>query len=140
MSRSASSAISARLTHRRARATRPARSGPRAEIARDVAKRSYITAGFAAFVLLVPLAVTSTNAMIRRLGGSRWKRLHSTVYLIDTLAVLHFLRLVKADIREPFIYGILLTALPAFRIPPHGRRMPAKEQPARAELTPAKFL
>ncbi len=110
------------------------------EIAKDVAKRSYITAGFAAFVLLVPLAATSTNAMIRRLGGSRWKRLHSTVYLIATLAVLHFLWLVKADIREPFVYGILLTALLAFRIPPHGRRVPAKERPTRAELTPAKFL
>ncbi len=110
------------------------------EIAKDVAKRSYITLGFAAFILLVPLAATSTNAMIRRLGGSRWKQLHSTVYLIATLAVLHFLWLVKADIREPFVYGILLTALLAFRIPPHGPRVPAKERPARAELTPATFL
>ncbi len=110
------------------------------EIAKDIGKRSYITAGFAAFVLLVPLAVTSTNAMIRRLGGSRWKRLHSTVYLIATLAVLHFLWLVKADIREPFIYGIALTTLLAFRIPSRERLAPAKERPARAELTPAKFL
>lgn len=110
------------------------------EIAKDIGKRSYITAGFAAFVLLVPLAATSTNRMIKRLGGSRWKRLHSTVYLIGILAVLHFLWLVKVDIREPLIYGIALTALLAFRIPAPARLMPAKDGPTQAELTPAKFL
>ncbi|MGH8647188.1 MAG: sulfite oxidase heme-binding subunit YedZ, partial [Gammaproteobacteria bacterium] len=110
------------------------------EIAKDIGKRSYITAGFAAFVLLVPLAATSTNRMIKRLGGSRWKRLHSIVYLIGTLAVLHFLWLVKADIREPLVYGIALTVLLAFRIPAPARLMPAKDGPTQAELTPAKFL
>lgn len=57
------------------------------EIAKDIGKRSYITAGFAAFVLLVPLAATSTNRMIKRLGGSRWKRLHSIVYIISKLVL-----------------------------------------------------
>lgn len=96
------------------------------EIAKDIGKRSYITAGFAAFVLLVPLAATSTNRMIKRLGGSRWKRLHSIVYIIGTLAMVHFLWLIKADIREPLIYAIALTALLAFRIPAYGRLLPAK--------------
>jgi len=88
-----------------------------AEIARDIAKRSYITAGFTAFMLLIPLAATSTDGMVRRLGGRRWKRLHRTVYLIGTLAVLHFLWLVKADIREPMFYGIVLVLLLGFPLP-----------------------
>jgi DMSO/TMAO reductase YedYZ heme-binding membrane subunit len=111
-----------------------------AEIAKDLAKRSYITAGFVASVLLIPLAATSTNALIRRLQGRRWKRLHSTVYLIATLAVLHFLWLVKVDIREPLIYSIALTTLLAFRIP--ALRVPGAHQsgPTGSEPTPAKFL
>lgn len=87
------------------------------EIGRDILKRSYITLGFAAFVLLIPLAATSTDGMMRRLGGRRWKRLHGTVYLIGVLAVLHFLWLVKADIRDPAAYGAALALLLGLRFP-----------------------
>ena len=87
-----------------------------AEIAQDVIKHPYITVGFGAFVLLIPLAVTSTNKMMKRLG-KRWKKLHQLVYLIGTLGVLHYLWLVKADVREPLIYGIVLIALLVLRLP-----------------------
>jgi len=88
-----------------------------AEIGKDIFKRPYITVGFSAFVLLVPLAVTSSDGMIRRLGGKRWKALHRLVYVSATLAVLHFLWLVKADVREPAIYGGILAALLCLRLP-----------------------
>lgn len=82
----------------------------------DVVRRPYITAGFGAFVLLVPLALTSTTAMIRRLGGKKWRRLHRTIYLCATMAVVHYLWLVKADARAPLLYGAVLTALLGFRV------------------------
>lgn len=84
------------------------------DVGKDIMKRPYITVGFTAFVLLIPLAVTSTNAMIRRLGKN-WKRLHQLVYIIAVLGVLHYLWLVKADVREPVIYGLILVALLAVR-------------------------
>jgi len=84
-------------------------------IIKDIIKRPYITVGFIAFVLLIPLAVTSTNAMMRRLG-SRWAQLHQLVYVIATLGVLHFLWLVKADVREPAVYGCTLAALLGWRV------------------------
>ncbi len=80
------------------------------DIGKDIMKRPYITVGFSALVLLIPLAVTSTNAMIKRLGKN-WKRLHQLVYVIAVLGVLHYLWLVKADNREPLIYGGILVAL-----------------------------
>ena len=86
------------------------------EIVRDLTERPYIMVGFAALVLLVPLAVTSTRGWVRRLGR-RWQRLHRAVYLIAILGVLHFVWLVKADIREPLIYGGVLAGLLAFRLP-----------------------
>lgn len=86
------------------------------EIIRDIAKRPYITVGFSGFVLLVPLAITSTNRMMKRLGKN-WKRLHSLVYVIGTLGILHFLWLVKADIREPATFGIILIGLLILRLP-----------------------
>ncbi len=79
-------------------------------IGRDIVKRPYITLGFSAFLLLIPLAVTSTDRMVRRLGR-RWKQLHRMVYVCAVLAVLHFLWLVKADTREPLIFGTVLLAL-----------------------------
>lgn len=82
----------------------------------DIAKRPYITVGFAALVLMVPLAVTSTKGWLRRLG-SGWKRLHRLVYAIGVLAVLHYLWLVKADLLEPAIYAAVLAALLAARLP-----------------------
>lgn len=86
-----------------------------AQIAEDVVKRPYITVGFTAFVLLVPLAVTSTRGMMRRLGRN-WQRLHRTVYVIGVLGVLHFLWLVKADLREPLIYAAILALLLGLRV------------------------
>ncbi len=85
------------------------------EIYKDILKRPYITVGFSAFVLLVPLAVTSTNAMIRRLG-KRWRQLHQLVYVVATLGVLHYLWLVKKDLREPLIYATMLLALLMWRV------------------------
>lgn len=81
----------------------------------DVVKRPYITVGFAAFVLLIPLAATSTNRMIKRLGRN-WQRLHRLVYLIAILGVLHYLWLVKADLREPLIYAGVLAVLLGYRV------------------------
>jgi methionine sulfoxide reductase heme-binding subunit len=85
-------------------------------ILQDVVKRPYITVGLAAFLLLVPLAVTSTRAMVRRLGR-RWKSLHRAVYAIGVLAVVHFLWLVKADLLEPGIYALILVILLLARVP-----------------------
>lgn len=88
-----------------------------AYVVEDVADRLYITVGFAAFVMLVPLAATSTNAMVRRLGPLRWRRLHRLVYAAGVCGVLHYLWLVKADLREPLIYAGILTVLLAARLP-----------------------
>jgi methionine sulfoxide reductase heme-binding subunit len=89
----------------------------------DVMERPFITVGFASFVLLIPLAVTSTTAMIRRLGGKWWQRLHRLVYAIAIGGVVHYLWLVKADLREPLIYGSLLGGLLVYRVwDMYGRR------------------
>src|SRR5262250_1381910 len=82
----------------------------------DVAKRPFITVGFTAFVLLIPLAITSTSGWIRRLGGKRWQRLHRAVYFSATLGVFHYLWLVKSDIRLPVFYGVLVALLLAWRV------------------------
>jgi len=86
------------------------------EIVKDVVKRPFITIGFAAFVLLIPLAATSTNAMVRKLGAKRWQMLHRLVYLIGGLGVVHFWWLVKKDITEPFVFALLLAALLIIRL------------------------
>jgi len=85
-------------------------------IIEDVIKRPYITVGFTAFLLLIPLAVTSTKKMIMRLGRN-WKKLHKIVYLISPLAILHYLWLVKSDIRVPVIYAIIFITLILLRFP-----------------------
>src|SRR6185436_5238624 len=82
-----------------------------ADMVKDIAKRPFITVGFSAFLLLIPLAATSTNAMVKRLGGRRWQLLHRMVYVIAILGVLHFWWLVKKDITEPLIFGSLLGLL-----------------------------
>ncbi len=81
----------------------------------DVAERPYVTAGFTAFLLLVPLALTSTKASIRRLG-KRWQKLHRLVYLAAGLGVLHFIWLVKSDLREPLIFAAVFAVLMALRV------------------------
>jgi sulfoxide reductase heme-binding subunit YedZ len=86
----------------------------------DVIKRPYITLGFSAFVLLLPLALTSNQAMLRRLGRN-WKTLHQLAYAILVLGVLHFLWLVKADYLQPTIYAIIAVILLLHRVGPMKR-------------------
>ena len=91
------------------------RTGDMAAVLADLAKRPYITVGFAALVLLVPLAVTSTNGMMRRLRR-RWQTLHRLIYPIAILSVWHFYWQVKRDIREPLIYAGILVVLFGYRL------------------------
>ena len=86
------------------------------EMLADVAKRKFITVGFAAFILLIPLALTSTAGSIRRLGGKRWQALHRLIYVSAIAGVIHYVWLVKADIRKPLIYGAILAALLSYRV------------------------
>lgn len=85
-------------------------------ILKDIAKRPYVTVGFASFVILVPLAITSNSAMIRRLGGPLWNKLHMWVYAAAALAAVHFLMLVKSWPAEPIIYAGIVALLLAFRL------------------------
>jgi len=107
-------------------------------IVEDVGKRPYITVGFTAFLILGALAATSTNGMVKRLGGKRWQRLHQLVYVAAALGVLHFLWLVKADVRQPVAYGLVLVGLLATRLVYQRLRSarPAAERRSR-EPTPA---
>ena len=82
----------------------------------DIVERRYVTAGFTGFVLLIPLAVTSTKGMIRRLGGARWRRLHRLVYLAAIAGVVHYLWLVKIDVRPPLAYAGILAVLLGLRL------------------------
>ena len=86
------------------------------DILQDVAKRRFITVGFSAFVLLISLALTSTKGWIRRLGGKNWQRLHRLIYLTGILAVVHYIWLVKADLRKPLEYAIALSILLTYRV------------------------
>lgn len=87
-----------------------------AAIYKDVIKRPFITVSFPSFLLMIPLAVTSTNAMVRRLGSKRWQRLHRLVYVIAIGGVIHYWWLVKKDITDPAIYAFILTLLLAYRV------------------------
>ncbi len=86
-----------------------------ADIVKDIVKHPYVLVGASAFILTLPLAITSNNFMIRLLR-ERWKKLHSLVYLIAVLGVIHFLWLVKKDIREPMLYAVILALLLGIRI------------------------
>lgn len=85
-------------------------------IVEDIKERPYITIGMASFLLLVPLAVTSTQKMIKRLGGKRWNILHRLAYVAAAGGVVHFYMLVKADTRDPVLFGLILVALLTYRI------------------------
>jgi len=87
-----------------------------ASVADDVVKRPYITMGFIAFVLMVPLAITSTTGWIRRMGGKKWAALHRLVYITAIAAVVHYWWLVKADITRPEIYGAIVVILLGARL------------------------
>ena len=86
------------------------------EMVKDIAKRPFITIGFSAFVLMIPLAATSTAWSIRRLGGKNWQRLHRLIYLTGILGVIHYFWLVKADKRKPLEYGAVLFILLLYRL------------------------
>jgi methionine sulfoxide reductase heme-binding subunit len=98
-----------------------------AQLFDDLLERPFITLGFAAWLLLVPLAVTSTRGMMRRLGR-RWQRLHRLVYVAAALAVLHFLWLVKADLTEPLVYAGVLAILLAARLRRRDRPFPQADR------------
>lgn len=106
-------------------------------VVKDVIKRPFITIGFAAFVMLIPLAVTSTHAMVKRLGAKRWQWLHRAVYVIGTCGVIHFWWLVKKDIREPLLFALIIGSLLAVRLwfvmrkTPLSRATPMPSQTAR---------
>ena len=85
-------------------------------ILKDIVKRPFITVGFASFVLMIPLAATSTKGMIRRLGGKRWNQLHRLVYAAAIGGVIHFYWLVKADVSEPLTYAAIVVVLLGLRI------------------------
>ena len=85
-------------------------------VGQDVVKRPFILVGMTAFFLMVPLAITSTNKMVKRLGGKRWARLHRLVYLAAIAGVVHFWMLVKSDIRLPLTFAFILLFLLGFRL------------------------
>jgi sulfoxide reductase heme-binding subunit YedZ len=85
-------------------------------ILEDILERPYVTVGFTSFVLLIPLAVTSTNGWVKRLGGKRWQLLHRLVYVAAAGGVLHFLWKVKAEEQRPVVYGLVLVGLLGFRL------------------------
>jgi sulfoxide reductase heme-binding subunit YedZ len=99
----------------------------------DVLKRPYITVGTAGLLMMVPLAITSTAAMVRRMGPKRWQWLHRLVYFSTLAGIIHYYWLVKSDVREPFMYFGILTVLMLFRV----RMWLAKDQkskPQRANI------
>ena len=87
-----------------------------AEILKDIPQRPFITAGFTAFVCMIPLALTSTKKWIGRLGGKRWQLLHRLIYVSASAGVVHYLWIVKADTLRPLTYGALLSVLLIYRL------------------------
>ena len=85
-------------------------------ILRDTVEKKFVFAGMLALLLMIPLAVTSTNGWIKRLGARRWQRLHRLVYIIAIAVIVHFIWLVKADLTEPLIYALVLAVLLGYRI------------------------
>jgi sulfoxide reductase heme-binding subunit YedZ len=115
-----------------------------ADISEDVAKHPWVLVGFGSFLLLIPLAVTSTNGWVRRLGGKRWQRLHRLIYLAAIGGVLHFLWLVKKDVRTPLWFAAVLVVLLAIRLwlartghPAPARGPGRRRDAARSPLIPA---
>ncbi len=102
-------------------------------IAADIVKRKFITIGLLAFLLLVPLAITSTDRWVRRLGFVRWKRLHRVSYLAAVCGVIHFVWRVKADLRQPLMFAVILAGLFAVRLfaPRVARSSPASRRALR---------
>jgi methionine sulfoxide reductase heme-binding subunit len=103
------------------------------EITKDIAKHPWVLVGFTGFLCLLPLAITSTNGWIRRLGGKRWQRLHRLVYVAAIAGVLHYFWLVKKDIHYPLIYGVVLIVLLAGRIWWAAERARSRRVPAHGD-------
>jgi methionine sulfoxide reductase heme-binding subunit len=103
-------------------------------IGRDIVQRPFITVGMLAFVLLIPLAVTSTPAMLKRLGARRWKRLHRLAYVAAPLGCVHFVLRVKKDLSEPLAYGVVIAVLLAIRVVDHLRKKRAAAAAASSRL------
>ena len=99
----------------------------------DVLQRRFIAVGFASFLIMIPLAITSTNKMVKRLGGKRWNRLHKTVYLAGLLGALHYYMLVKSDVRLPLTLAFVLALLLGYRIFAANR---TTKPPARSPIIP----
>jgi sulfoxide reductase heme-binding subunit YedZ len=93
----------------------------------DVVQRPFITVGFASFLIMLPLAITSTNKMVKRLGGKRWNRLHKAVYVAGALGALHYWMLVKSDTRLPLTFAFALALLLGYRIFAANRATPKRE-------------
>jgi methionine sulfoxide reductase heme-binding subunit len=111
-------------------------------IVKDIAKRPFITVGFLGLILMLPLALTSTAGMIRRLGGRRWQMLHRLIYLTGAAGVIHYYWLVKSDVRLPVRYGAILTFLLICRFAfwlqaKRAKRVSAQAAAPRREPTPA---
>jgi sulfoxide reductase heme-binding subunit YedZ len=108
---------------------------------KDVQKRRYVTVGFTAFVLLIPLALTSTAAWVRRLGGRRWQMLHRAIYVSAVCGVIHYYWLVKSDVRKPLFYAALVGILLLWRLGnwflKRGSAAAARLSPQRAPANPS---
>jgi methionine sulfoxide reductase heme-binding subunit len=102
----------------------------------DIAQRKFITAGMTAWACMLPLALTSTTGWIRRMGGKRWQKLHRLIYLSAAAGVVHFIWLVKADLRRPLTYGAVLFVLLGYRfatwLARHAKAKASSRQPAPA--------
>jgi sulfoxide reductase heme-binding subunit YedZ len=103
-------------------------------VGQDVVRRPFILVGMTAFLLMVPLAITSTNKMVKRLGGKRWARLHRLVYLAAIAGVVHFWMLVKSDIRLPLTFAFIVLFLLGYRL--LAKYMPAQRSTTGANLFP----
>lgn len=103
------------------------------EMVKDVYKRPFITAGFTAWLLMLPLALTSTAGWIRRLGGKRWRILHRAVYVSAMAGVIHYYWLVKSDVRRPLLYGAIVGILLIFRLGETALRNRQVKRPAMSQ-------
>jgi sulfoxide reductase heme-binding subunit YedZ len=105
--------------------------------AADILQRPFIAVGMVSFFLLIPLAITSTNGMIKRLGGKRWNRLHKSVYVAGTGGVLHYYMLVKSDTRLPIAFAVALALLLGYRMAKAYAPPPNPKTPARTLMPPS---
>jgi sulfoxide reductase heme-binding subunit YedZ len=107
------------------------------DIGEDIVKRKFITVGFVAFTLLIPLAVTSTDRAVKRLGFRRWKRIHRLIYAVAVLGVIHFVWRVKADLLQPALFGGVLAFLFAVRLVARRRKRSAASSAGQGARTGA---